>query len=109
MTMRRDQCLKAIARHVGDADIVLPVYSTAFDWIDIRQVRDLIQRRFRREHSRTLSRRTHRRVTGNVYAEDVMTHVNGRTVIQKARRRAAKLGEFFHKGRLRNTRVPNAK
>ena len=34
--MRRDECLKALARHVGDADIVLPVYSTAFDWIDIR-------------------------------------------------------------------------
>ena len=32
----RKQCLKAIARHVNDADIVLPVYSTAFDWIDIR-------------------------------------------------------------------------
>ena len=32
----RKQCLKAIARHVSDADIVLPVYSTAFDWIDIR-------------------------------------------------------------------------
>jgi phosphonopyruvate decarboxylase len=36
MTMRRDQCLKAIARHVDDTDIVLPVYSTAFYWIDIR-------------------------------------------------------------------------
>jgi len=34
--MRRDDCLKALARHVTDADIVLPVYSTAFDWIDIR-------------------------------------------------------------------------
>ena len=34
--MRRDECLRALARHVGDADIVLPVYSTAFDWIDIR-------------------------------------------------------------------------
>jgi phosphonopyruvate decarboxylase len=34
--MRRDECLKALARHVDDADIVLPVYSTAFDWIDIR-------------------------------------------------------------------------
>ena len=32
----RKQCLKAIARHVNDGDIVLPVYSTAFDWIDIR-------------------------------------------------------------------------
>jgi len=34
--MQRDECLKALARHVTDADIVLPVYSTAFDWIDIR-------------------------------------------------------------------------
>jgi thiamine pyrophosphate-dependent acetolactate synthase large subunit-like protein len=34
--MDRKECLKAIARHVGDSDIVLPVYSTAFDWIDIR-------------------------------------------------------------------------
>jgi sulfopyruvate decarboxylase subunit beta len=34
--MRRDLCLKAIARQVNDSDIVLPVYSTAFDWIDIR-------------------------------------------------------------------------
>ena len=34
--MDRKECLKAIARHVDDADIVLPVYSTAFDWIDIR-------------------------------------------------------------------------
>jgi phosphonopyruvate decarboxylase len=36
MTMKRDECLEALARHVTDADIVLPVYSTAFDWIDIR-------------------------------------------------------------------------
>jgi len=34
--MKRDECLKALARHITDADIVLPVYSTAFDWIDIR-------------------------------------------------------------------------
>ena len=34
--MKREECLKALARHVTDADIVLPVYSTAFDWIDIR-------------------------------------------------------------------------
>ena len=34
--MRRTDCLRALARHVTDADIVLPVYSTAFDWIDIR-------------------------------------------------------------------------
>ena len=34
--MKRDACLKALNRHVNDADIVLPVYSTAFDWLDIR-------------------------------------------------------------------------
>ncbi len=34
--MKRDDCLRALARHVGDGDMVLPVYSTAFDWIDIR-------------------------------------------------------------------------
>jgi phosphonopyruvate decarboxylase len=34
--MDRKKTLAAIARHVTDADIVLPVYSTAFDWIDIR-------------------------------------------------------------------------
>jgi phosphonopyruvate decarboxylase len=34
--MDRKKTLQAIARHVTDTDIVLPVYSTAFDWIDIR-------------------------------------------------------------------------
>ena len=34
--MKRDECLKVLARHVTDADIVLPVYSAAFDWIEIR-------------------------------------------------------------------------
>ena len=34
--MDRKKTLAAIARHVTDADIVLPVYSTAFDWIEIR-------------------------------------------------------------------------
>ncbi len=34
--MQRRECLKALARHVTDADIVLPVYSAAFDWIEIR-------------------------------------------------------------------------
>jgi phosphonopyruvate decarboxylase len=34
--MKRSDCLRALALHVTDADIVLPVYSTAFDWIDIR-------------------------------------------------------------------------
>jgi sulfopyruvate decarboxylase subunit beta len=29
-------CLTALARHVTGEDIVLPVYSTAFDWIAIR-------------------------------------------------------------------------
>ncbi|CAN0154300.1 unnamed protein product [Phaeothamnion confervicola] len=33
--MKRDVALKALARHVSEADIVLPVYSTAFDWLDI--------------------------------------------------------------------------
>ncbi|MSO71965.1 MAG: thiamine pyrophosphate-binding protein [Alphaproteobacteria bacterium] len=34
--MKRDACLKSLSRHVTDDDIVLPVYSTAFDWLDIR-------------------------------------------------------------------------
>jgi sulfopyruvate decarboxylase subunit beta len=34
--MKRDDCLKALARHIADTDVVLPVYSTAFDWIEIR-------------------------------------------------------------------------
>ena len=34
--MDRKKTLAAIARHVTEADIVLPVYSTAFDWIDVR-------------------------------------------------------------------------
>src|SRR6476660_7620498 len=34
--MIRDEALRAIARHVTDLDIVLPAYSTAFDWLDIR-------------------------------------------------------------------------
>jgi len=34
--MNRSDCLKVLASHVTDADIVLPVYSAAFDWIDIR-------------------------------------------------------------------------
>lgn len=32
--MKRDDCFRAIARHIGDA-IVLPVYSSAFDWLEI--------------------------------------------------------------------------
>jgi sulfopyruvate decarboxylase subunit beta len=32
--MNRDDCFRAIARHIGDA-IVLPVYSSAFDWLEI--------------------------------------------------------------------------
>jgi sulfopyruvate decarboxylase subunit beta len=32
--MRRDEVLKVLARHVGD-DIVVPVYTTAFDWIAV--------------------------------------------------------------------------
>jgi len=34
--MKSDECLKALMRHVSDDDIVLPVYSTAFDWIAIK-------------------------------------------------------------------------
>jgi sulfopyruvate decarboxylase subunit beta len=34
--MDRKKTLAAIARHVTDQDIVLPVYSTAFDWLDVR-------------------------------------------------------------------------
>jgi len=34
--MKRDDCLRVLARHVTDLDIVLPVYSAAFAWIDIR-------------------------------------------------------------------------
>ncbi len=34
--MKRDDCLKALARHLTATDIVLPVYSTAFDWLEIR-------------------------------------------------------------------------
>lgn len=36
MTMRRDDALRALARHVTD-DIVVAVYTTAFDWIAIRE------------------------------------------------------------------------
>jgi sulfopyruvate decarboxylase subunit beta len=36
MSMQRDQALRALARHVGD-DIVVAVYTTAFDWIAIRK------------------------------------------------------------------------
>jgi sulfopyruvate decarboxylase subunit beta len=32
--MKRDQCFRALARHLGD-EIVLPVYSSAFDWLEI--------------------------------------------------------------------------
>jgi sulfopyruvate decarboxylase subunit beta len=35
MTMQRDKALQALARHVAD-DIVVAVYTTAFDWIAIR-------------------------------------------------------------------------
>ncbi len=35
MTMKRDQCLKLLAAHLGGDEIVVPVYSTACDWIAI--------------------------------------------------------------------------
>ena len=38
MTMRRDEALRVLARHVTDDDIVVAVYTTAFDWIAIRSV-----------------------------------------------------------------------
>jgi phosphonopyruvate decarboxylase len=34
--MRSKDCLQALARHVTDQDIVVPVYTSAFDWIAIR-------------------------------------------------------------------------
>ena len=34
--MNHRDCFKALARHVTDADIVLPVYSSAFEWLDLR-------------------------------------------------------------------------
>src|SRR5215216_5814263 len=34
--MKNDACLKALARHVTDRDIVIPVYTAAFDWLSIR-------------------------------------------------------------------------
>ena len=33
--MNHRECMKALARHVTDADIVLPVYSSAFEWLDL--------------------------------------------------------------------------
>ena len=32
--MQRDECFRALARHLKD-EIVLPVYSSAFDWLEI--------------------------------------------------------------------------
>jgi len=32
--MKRDACFRVLARHLGD-EIVLPVYSSAFDWMEI--------------------------------------------------------------------------
>jgi len=34
--MNHKECMKALARHVADTDIVLPVYSSAFEWLDAR-------------------------------------------------------------------------
>ena len=33
--MNHRECFKALARHITDADIVLPVYSSAFEWLDL--------------------------------------------------------------------------
>jgi len=35
--MKRDECFKILARHVRERDIVVGIYSSAFDWITIRQ------------------------------------------------------------------------
>jgi sulfopyruvate decarboxylase subunit beta len=35
--MRHFDCLRALARHVTDDDIVLPTYSSAFEWLKLRQ------------------------------------------------------------------------
>jgi phosphonopyruvate decarboxylase len=35
--MKRDECLEILARHVTEDDIVVAIYSTAFDWITIRR------------------------------------------------------------------------
>jgi sulfopyruvate decarboxylase subunit beta len=32
--MKRDECFRVLARHVGD-EIVIPVFSSAFDWLEI--------------------------------------------------------------------------
>lgn len=34
--MNHRDCFKALARHIGEADIVLPVYTSAFEWLDVR-------------------------------------------------------------------------
>jgi sulfopyruvate decarboxylase subunit beta len=34
--MKADECLRVLARHVSEQDIVVPVYTSAFDWIAIR-------------------------------------------------------------------------
>ena len=34
--MKRDECFKILAQHVTDDDIVVGIYSSAFDWIEIR-------------------------------------------------------------------------
>jgi len=34
--MKSNDCLRALARHVTDEDIVVPVYTSAFDWLAIR-------------------------------------------------------------------------
>ncbi|HVG52339.1 MAG TPA: thiamine pyrophosphate-dependent enzyme [Xanthobacteraceae bacterium] len=36
MTMRRDECLRALARHVTEDDIVVAIFTSAFEWIKIR-------------------------------------------------------------------------
>ncbi len=35
--MNHRKCFEALARHITDTDIVLPVYSSAFEWLGVRQ------------------------------------------------------------------------
>ena len=37
MVMKRDEMLRCLANHVDNEQIVVAAYSSAFDWISIRQ------------------------------------------------------------------------
>jgi sulfopyruvate decarboxylase subunit beta len=34
--MNHRKCFEALARHIDESDVVLPVYSSAFEWLDVR-------------------------------------------------------------------------